>query len=284
CDQEIVFTSTRDGNREIYIMNVDGSDQTRLTTHPERDHQPSINPQGTRIAFCSARDGFDNIYVMNVDGTAPQNLTNNQYANNNPAWSPDGRKIIFSSSRSGIQRIYVMNSDGTQEKALTSSNDFSSVATPVYHPDGSRIAFSGYGTGTNRWDVWEMDADGSNLVNVSSGSSSDDTPAYDYNNDAIAFISYRTGETQVFRMDGDGGNQVDLTNDVTFEVYYPSYHPLDSRIVFSGYEQSANASQIYLMNADGSDVIALTSAGNNEDPSFSPKYKNLIVIGPAITP
>ena len=64
----IVFSSTRDGNSEIYSMNADGSDQTRLTSHPSADAFPAWSPDGDRIAFTSNRDGKFEIYVMNADG------------------------------------------------------------------------------------------------------------------------------------------------------------------------------------------------------------------------
>jgi len=90
--------------------------------------------------------------------------------------------------------------------------------------------------------------------------------------------------------DGGGANQVDLNNDGRFEVYYPSNHPRDSRIEYSGYEMTANATQIDMTNSNGSGVVeslrqgVATSVGSNEDPSYPPKYENLIVLGPAIAP
>ena len=57
-DEKIAFTSHRDGNYEIYVMNADGSDQTRLTTSPANDVDPAFSPDGTKVAFESDRDGF----------------------------------------------------------------------------------------------------------------------------------------------------------------------------------------------------------------------------------
>ena len=81
----ITFASDRDGKAEIYVMNADGSDQTRLTNNPANDGSPAWSPDGSRIAFTSDRDSNDEIYVMNADGSDQTNLTNN------PAWdfSPD---------------------------------------------------------------------------------------------------------------------------------------------------------------------------------------------------
>src|SRR5262249_46194546 len=73
----IAFESDRDGNEEIYVMNADGTGQTRLTNNFVEDSDPSFSPDGARIAFESGRDGNLEGCVMNADGTAPTRLTNN---------------------------------------------------------------------------------------------------------------------------------------------------------------------------------------------------------------
>ena len=71
----IAFDSDRDGNDEIYVMNADGTGQTRLTNNVVSDLQSAWSPDGTKIAFQSTRDGNPEIYAMNADGTAPTRLT-----------------------------------------------------------------------------------------------------------------------------------------------------------------------------------------------------------------
>ncbi len=84
----IAFVSERDGNREIYVMNTDGSDQTNLTDDPADDGVPVWSPDGSRIAFVSDRDGNREAYVMNADGSGQTNLTDNPAVDGSPAWSP----------------------------------------------------------------------------------------------------------------------------------------------------------------------------------------------------
>ncbi|MEW5718746.1 MAG: DPP IV N-terminal domain-containing protein [Chloroflexota bacterium] len=73
--KRILFVSDRDGNVEIYVMNADGSNQTRLTNNPARDVYPLWSPDGTRIMFVSNRDGAFEIYVMHTDGSNVIRLT-----------------------------------------------------------------------------------------------------------------------------------------------------------------------------------------------------------------
>ena len=83
----IAFMSTRDGNAEIYVMNVDGSNLRRLTNHPADDVTPTWSPSGGQIAFTSDRSGRPQIYIMNADGTGVARITNETEADR-PTWSP----------------------------------------------------------------------------------------------------------------------------------------------------------------------------------------------------
>jgi Tol biopolymer transport system component len=86
--KRIAFTSSREGNDDVYVMNPDGSNVKRLTNHPEGDQWPSWSPDGKRIAFQSYRDGNWEIYVMNADGSKQTNVSRNAAADWEPAWSP----------------------------------------------------------------------------------------------------------------------------------------------------------------------------------------------------
>ena len=127
----IAFSSGRDGNAEIYVMDVNGKNQRRLTNNRHGDGSPSWSPDGKRIAFVSNRDGHVNIrggstyeiYVMDADGGNEQKLTNHRTWDGSPSWSPDGKQIAFSSGRVGNlnSEIYVMDADGGNQQKLTNN-------------------------------------------------------------------------------------------------------------------------------------------------------------------
>ena len=96
---QIAFRSDReDDNYEIYTMQDDGGNVTRLTDDDVVDFDPSSSPDGEKIAFASFRDGLDNeeIYVMNAnDSSDVTRLTDDDALDREPSWSPDGEKIAF---------------------------------------------------------------------------------------------------------------------------------------------------------------------------------------------
>ncbi|MFQ5879392.1 MAG: TolB family protein, partial [Dehalococcoidia bacterium] len=117
----IAFHSNRDGNWEIYVMNPDGSNQTRLTNSAVTEAFASWSPAGTRIAFHSNRNDNWDIYVMNANGSNQVRLTTDPAVDNNPTWSPDGTQIAFHTNRDGNWEVYAMNPDGSNQTNLTNS-------------------------------------------------------------------------------------------------------------------------------------------------------------------
>ena len=136
--KRIAFSSNRHGNLEIYVMDPDGTHQTRLTRHQAEDDNPAWSPDGSKITFVSDRDGNREIYTMDADGSNLTNLTNHPANDFGFCWSPDNRTIVFVSTRDGHAEIYSMHADGSQPTRLTHSmNSFA----PSYSYDGRKIAF-----------------------------------------------------------------------------------------------------------------------------------------------
>ncbi len=136
---KVVFVSTRDGKYgEIYKMNYDGSDVTRLTNNSSEDMSPDWSPDGTKIAFKSNRTGEYEIYVMNADGTGQIQVTTMTNCDS-PQWSPDGKRIAFYTRQNNNNIIYTMNPDGTELTPVT--DPAMSADSPYWSPDGLKIAF-----------------------------------------------------------------------------------------------------------------------------------------------
>ena len=167
---KIAFASTRDSNPEIFVMDPNGFNVTRLTFNPANDAQPAWSPDGTKIAFASDRTGDAEIYVMNADGSGQTNLTQHFGSDLAPAWSPSGAKIAFQSNRDNDYAVWVMNADGSNPVRLTDPT--SPAGAPSWSPDGTRIAYEQGG------DIWVMKADGTNKIRITSGFWNDGLPRW----------------------------------------------------------------------------------------------------------
>ena len=293
---QIAFMSDRDGHVhprlgwpsfEIYVMEVDGNNQRRLTNNPNLDTHPSWSPDGKRIAFSSDRDGhFDmpgglpnyEIYVMDADGGNQRNLTNDPDNDSSPSWSPDGERIAFSSDRDGNYEIYLMEVDGNNQQRLT-DNDFYDTH-PSWSPDGKRIAFSSWRDGHFigefglSSEIYVMDADGKNTRRLTNNRKSDLSPSWSPDGKQIAFKSDRKGDEvnyEIYVMDADGGNLQRLTNN-RVDDWSPSWSPDGERIVFaSNTDGNHENHEIYVMDNDGGNQQKLT---NNPHRDSAPEWLN----------
>jgi len=268
----IPFSSNRDGNNEIYLMNSDGSNQIRLTNNPSDESSPYFSPDGSKIVFQSNRDGNNEIYLMNADGSNQIRLTNNAADDINPIFSPDGSKILFTSTRDGNAEFYIMDSDGKNLKRLT-NNTYTDLAAS-FSPDGTKIAFSSNRGGN--WDIYTMNIDGSNEQRLTTDVSVEWTPFYTPDGSKMAFVSNRSGGLEVYYMNVDGSDQ-QITTNAGGAKWIPVFSPDGSKIIYSS--DSDGDWDVYSMNPDGSnqtnitdnigieDAVGLSGAGLSASPS-----------------
>ena len=261
--RHIAFSSRRDDNWDIYLMEADGTNLRRLT-NSEFNESPAWSPDGRRIAFSSFRDGNWDIYVMEGAGETnpgrlsnrPRRLTNHSGSDRTAAWSPDGRHIAFTSGRHGREEIYVMEADGTNQRRLTDLSGY--TIQPAWSPDGRHIAFSSFGSSGNYW-IGVVETDGTNFRRLTDGEEGSDTcPAWSPDGHYIAFSSRRDSRRRIYVMEADGTNLRRLTND---DAWDPAWSPDGYRIAFSS-GRGGNW-RIYVMDFRGW-VVSRNHRGKHE--------------------
>ena len=155
--RRLAFTSTRDGNEEIYVWDSDSGVQTRITSDAARDRDPAWSPDGTRLMFESTRDGNPELYVVPASGGVPSRITFDPADDRQPAWSSTGR-IAFASNRTGDFELFSMAEDGSGLAQLTRAPNLD--VDPTWAPAGDRLAYVHGGFGD--LDVRVIGADGTN--------------------------------------------------------------------------------------------------------------------------
>lgn len=263
---KIAFTSDRDGNLEIYLMDVDGGGQIRLTENAGENFMPAWSPDGRRLAFVSTRDGNAEIYVMNSDGTGQTRLTNNSAGDLAPAWNPNGLSIGFISNRDGNDEIYLMNTDGTGQFNLTSNQaDDSSFS---FSPDGTMIAFSS-AREDSQFDIYRTSAGAAGVSRLTTTAGDDINP--NWTQQRITFQTNRDENEEVYAMALDGTNQVRLTTNPELDV--DPTQAGNGKVVFST-SRDGNL-EIYVIDADGANPNRLTT---NEAADVHPTVQPNAVI------
>ncbi|MFC1563511.1 PKD domain-containing protein [candidate division KSB1 bacterium] len=269
----IAFETDRHGNREIYVMDPDGSNQTRLTFNTgSNEMMPAWSPDGSKIAFVTDRHGKREIYLMNADGTNQTRLTfNTGFHDQGPSWSPDGSKIAYYNYQYGRTEIFVMNADGSGSTRLNSgisgwNHD------PEWSPDGSKIIFrSDYGGNS---ELWAVNADGSGKVNITStGNYNEYHPSWSpvnnrivYNANAGSSASSSTPH-DIWVMNADGSGKTNLTNSSGYSEGSPDWSIAGDQISFHA-NRDGNV-EIYAIGSDGSNPVNLT---NNPGNDYNPDY------------
>lgn len=132
------YSSTHEGNQEIYSSSIDGSGVVRLTQHAGHDAHPCWAPDGSRVVFATDRWGGLELASVRPDGTGLARLTESPGFDDYPAVAPDGR-LAFVSNRDGNYEIYVAEPDGTNPRNLTRHP--ARDAFPCWTPDGSSVTF-----------------------------------------------------------------------------------------------------------------------------------------------
>jgi len=162
CGNRIVFSSTRDGNAEVYSANSDGSDLRRLTNDPGIDVSPSCGPNG-QIAFVSNRHGTPQIWTMDENGGGQKRVTYKGDYNQTPAWCPDPKQqLIAFTGRDQNMDVFTLNLATGEYTRITQAQGTNK--DPAFSPDCRMIAFA-----SSRGGIYVANPQGLNQIRVVSG-------------------------------------------------------------------------------------------------------------------
>jgi Tol biopolymer transport system component/DNA-binding winged helix-turn-helix (wHTH) protein len=277
-------------------LNTPGGPEGYIETIPRRGyrfiasvHEPPVAPEKGDNRLFSRKKGTTRVAwtlllvtaVVAVAGAAASRLfagrtnidagpdlvrlTDNVADDHQPDVSPDGRHIVFVSNRDGGKgEIYVMDAGGTHPRNLT--NDPGNDDTPAWSPDGRRIAFESDRRGPI--EIFVMDADGSHQTPLAPGARA----AWSPDGRHLAYQCLVDGHSEIFTIDANGGTPRRLTFDRDFDGD-PSWSPDGAALAFTS--SKGDRLQIDVMRLDGGGRTALTNAGNNSLPSWSPDNRIL---------
>ncbi len=229
--ERLAFYSTRDGGRDLYIMDIFGKHLQRLTNNSANNSSPSWSPDGREIVFASDFADAYGIYTMPVDcidrfeACAKRLTPIDRYWYAAPAWSPDGKQIAFVTTKDttnpiddslGNSNIYVMDRDGTNLRRLTENpgEDYA----PTWSPDSRNIVYSAqniqYGTMELMVADTQCSADCTRLL---LRKVVDLMPSWSSDGRSIVFVDAQAGSFEIYMTDIQGRFLQRLTYNQTDE-------------------------------------------------------------------
>ncbi len=277
---QIAFTSYRDGNNEVYVMDADGANQVNLSNTPGAgDGQPVIGPTG-QIAFISDRDGNLEIYTMDRDGGNQARLTHSAGDEGWMDWSPDGSQLVFVYNEGTTWRLETINVDGTGRTVLLENNQDEDLYDAAWSPDGSTIAF--FWADSVNPGVYTVPATGGAETYLDLGTAEEPAWSPDGAKLAVTVVDYNNSISWIYVTDPDGSNPVQVSPGASFTMQagkrtggdnWPSWSPDGRRIVYTS-DWAGGFQMLYVALADGSSSgthFNLSASGASDDqPDWGP--------------
>jgi TolB protein len=263
AETKVYYVKIIGGNKEIWEMDYDGTNQHAITNLGTVSISPRVSPDNSRVAFSSlGKDGFQiKMYslllgrIVNYPSTGGTNIS--------PTWAPSGKEIAFSSSRSNDPEIWISDVNGAIARRITSLRG--PDVSPTYNPKtGEQIAWISGRTGLPQ--LYIMNADGSGITRLTDGGYAT-SPSWSPNGQFIAFAWDRKygpgapGGQDIYVMEVATKKWIQLTHDGG-RCDFPSWSPDGRHIVYANTADGKAAHmKIWTMLADGTQKRALTEAG-----------------------
>lgn len=259
-NSKIIFASDDDGDYELYMINVDGSQLDKLTDNNSYDGYPAALVNSTVIVFASNRDGDSasnpDLYVMYTDTYDVERITNNSIWDNFPQICPDGQKIVYASVSDNTGPLRIFDFGVPPGDTLLTEGSY-----PSWSPDGSQIAYSLNGN------IYKVNSDGTGIVQLTNSSATDYDPAWAPDGTTIVFSSNRDVPTanELYAIDSNGSNLTRLTTNQVHDVD-PAWHSSGRKLAFS--RLVSGKYEIFTIDADGSNEAQITDLPGSRMPTW----------------
>ncbi len=265
---EIAFISNRSGNKEVYVMNADGSAQRAATGNRSINAFPAWAPNGDELLYTSYRyRGQPALFLLSRGRRKPGRLLS-RIDDGGPVYrgsfAPDGERLAFVKSVDGAPEIFTAGPAGQSLRRLTRHRAID--ISPTWSPDGKRLAFVSDRSGAPQ--VYVMDTDGSNVRRLTFQGTYNTAPAWSPDGRWIAYESRVGGQFDIWLIDPEGDVSLPIVTHPRSDES-PSWSPDGRFLAFSSTRRGR--ADIYTVGVDGRNVRRVTRGdGDNTSPAWGP--------------
>jgi len=260
-DTRIAFVSNLGDQRDVNVMDYDGSNVARVTRDGALVLSPEVSPDGHLLLFTSYVSGKPSVYMVRRDTGEIRKLFSREGLNQSPAFSPDGQTIAFSAAFEGNSEIYLSDLLGKNMHRLTDNEAID--VSPAWSPTGKEIAFTSDRGGTPQ--IYIMSADGLETRRVTMEGSYNSDPAWSPDGTTLAYASRQGGRFQICLLDVASGKVTTIT-DGRANNESPSWSPNGEYLAFASDRDGRY--DIWIMRRDGSTPRRIGTRGENRFPAW----------------
>jgi len=269
-DTEMAFVSDRTGAKEIHVMEADGTNVRRATSHKTINTFPNWSPDGQTIVYTSYRHANrPQLFLLTRGTRSPgrilRELDGAQVYRG--VFDPSGNKLAVVRDAEGSSEIYSVGRGGGGVQRLTRNGAID--VGPSWSPDGKQIAFASDRTGAPQ--IYLMNADGGNQRRISFNGSYNSAPSWSPDGKWIAYESRVGGQMDIWLIDAQGGVNLPLVEHPRSDEA-PSWSPDGRMLAFTSGRRGRM--DIYVIDVNGDNLRQITQGpGNNTNPSWGPRRR-----------
>jgi TolB protein len=259
---KIVFVSGGRNRKDIYMADIDGANQKKLTNYRSITLSPSISPNGRYLAYTSYREGRPNLYITDIDNSRELFTDKSDGMKTGTTWI-GASTFGYSHTLGRYSTIYALNVENKDKKTVQRNDGI--ATSPSFSPDGSKMVFVSDMHGSPQ--VFIKDLPSGTPKRLTYSGTYNTSPVLSPKGDLIAFVAKFEGAFEICTMNIDGSNQRVLTvggiNDS------PQFSPCGRYIIYSS--NKGGKYNIYLMLFNGESKKMLKfSDGEETQPKFAP--------------
>jgi predicted Ser/Thr protein kinase len=274
---QIAFASARTGLPQIFLVNVDGTGITQITTNADGACQPSWAPDGQRLVFTSpcrvnqVNYAGSGLWIINLDGSSMQPLRTEPGGDYDPSWGPDGNQIAFASIRNVRPQVLLYNLETGEVTALSGRFDYDTQ--PSWAPDGSFIAFAS--TRSEEHQLYYGGAEGGGDDRLARGGKTDSHPDWSHDGVRILYERQLGGVPRLFNIrfeeHGGVGQQVCPEGPLALQpMAEGSWSPDDQWITMETWPTGSNHDIAIMTNACSNYILLAAHPAADFDPAWRP--------------